>query len=112
MKHGEAATEIFDLNLNRGLCGCGCHVNVTKIMNTIIIVTIKDDNTWNMLIKSVLLDKLLDKSSHFMALANGSIHMSLLLQKQVIVFVRGKVISLQLDIDTNAIVAYVFDGAN
>jgi hypothetical protein len=45
-------------------------------------------------------------------LADGGIHMSLLLQEQVIALVKGKVVSLQLDIDTNAAVAYVLDGAS
>jgi hypothetical protein len=45
-------------------------------------------------------------------LANGGIHMNLFLQEQVIVFVRGKVVSLQLDIDTNATFAYIFGGAS
>jgi hypothetical protein len=47
-----------------------------------------------------------------MALVDGGIHMSLLLQEQAIAFVRRKVILLQLDIDTNAVVAYVLDGAS
>jgi hypothetical protein len=47
-----------------------------------------------------------------MVLVDGGIHMNLFLQEQVIVFVRRKVVSLQLDIDTNAIVAYIFGGAS
>jgi len=31
MKHGEAATEILDLNLNHGCCSRGCHVDVTTL---------------------------------------------------------------------------------
>jgi hypothetical protein len=62
MKHGEAATEILDLNLNRWHYDRGCHVNVNIIMNTVVVVTIRDDSIGNMLIRSVLLDKLLDKS--------------------------------------------------
>ncbi len=78
MRHGEVAIEILDLNLNCGRCGRECHVNVTSIMNTIVIVPIRDDSTGNRLIKNVLFDKLLDKSSHCVALADGGIHMSLL----------------------------------
>jgi hypothetical protein len=37
-------------------------VDVTNIMSTIVIVTIKDDSTKNRLIKNMLLDKLLDKT--------------------------------------------------
>ncbi len=62
MRHGEAATEILNLNLNRGHCGHGCHVDVTSIMSTVVVVTIGDDSTRNRLIRSVLLDELLDKS--------------------------------------------------
>jgi hypothetical protein len=62
MKHGKAATEILDLNLNRGRYGHGCHVDVTNIMNMVVVVTIRDDSTRNMLITNVLLDKFLDKS--------------------------------------------------
>ncbi len=81
-------------------------------MSTVVVVTIEDDSTGNRLIKSVLLHKLLDKSWHYTMLANGGIHMNLFLQEQVIVFVRGKVVSLQLDIDTNATFAYIFGGAS
>jgi hypothetical protein len=112
MKHGKVGIEILDLNLNCGRCDCGCHVNVTRIMNTIVIVTIEDDSIGNMLIRNMLLDELLDKSSHFITLVDGSIHMSLLLQEQAIVFVRGKAILLQLDIDTNVVVAYILGGAS
>jgi hypothetical protein len=38
--------------------------------------------------------------------------MSLLLHEQAIVFAREKVVSLQLDIDTNAAFTYVLGGAN
>ncbi len=62
MRHGKATTKILDLNLNRGHYSCGCHVDVTSIMSTIVIVTIEDDSTGNRLIKNVLLDELLDKS--------------------------------------------------
>jgi hypothetical protein len=62
MRYGGAATEIFDMNLNHGRYGRGCHVDVTTIMSTVIIITIGDDSTGNKLIKSVLLDELLDKS--------------------------------------------------
>jgi hypothetical protein len=62
MKHGEVATEILDLNLNRGHYGHGCHVDVTSIMSMVVVVPIGDDSTWNKLIRSVLLDKLLNKS--------------------------------------------------
>ncbi len=62
MRHNEAATEILDLNLNRGHYNRGYHVDVTNIMSTIVVLTIADDSTWNKLIKNVLLDKLLDKS--------------------------------------------------
>jgi hypothetical protein len=78
----------------------------------VVILTIEDDSTGNKLIKSVLLDELLDKSWHCMVLANGSIHMSLLLQEQSIMFVRGKVVLLQLDIDTNTTITYVLNNAN
>jgi hypothetical protein len=47
-----------------------------------------------------------------MALANGGIHMSLLLQEQAIMFVKGKVVSLELDIDTNTSVAYILGSVN
>jgi hypothetical protein len=112
MRHGEATTEILDLNLNRGHCGRGCHVDVTSIISTVVIITIEDDSIGNRLIMNVLLNEFLDKSWHCTTLDDGSIHMSLLLQEQVITFVRGKVISLQLDIDTNATVAYILGGAS
>jgi len=62
MRHGKATTEIFDLNLNCGQCGRGCHVDVTSIMSTVIVVTIGNDSMGNKLIRNVLLDELLDKS--------------------------------------------------
>ncbi len=62
MKHGEVATKILDLNLNHGRCDCGCHVDVTNIMSTVVVIAIGDDSMGNRLIKSVLLDELLDKS--------------------------------------------------
>ncbi|CAK9860492.1 unnamed protein product [Sphagnum jensenii] len=62
MKHGEASTEILNFNMNRGHYGRGCHVDVTNIMNTVVVVTIGDDSTWNRLIGNMLLDELLDKS--------------------------------------------------
>jgi hypothetical protein len=62
MRNGEAATKILDLNLNCGCYGHGCHVDVTSIMSMVIVVTIKDDSMGNRLIRSVLLNKLLDKS--------------------------------------------------
>ncbi len=62
MRHGEAPTKILDLNLNRGRWGRGCHVDVTSIMRTVVVVTIGDDITGNRLIKNVLLDELLNKS--------------------------------------------------
>jgi hypothetical protein len=64
MRHGETATEIFDLNLNRGCCDCGCHVDVTNIMNTVVVIIIGDDSMGNRLIRSVLLDEFLDKNWH------------------------------------------------
>jgi len=62
MKHGEATIKILDLNLNCGRYNPGCHVDVTSIMSMVIVIIIGDDNTRNKLIKSVLLDELLDKS--------------------------------------------------
>jgi hypothetical protein len=62
MKHGKAATKILSLNMNRGHYSRGCHVNVTSIMSTVVVVTIKDDSTKNKLIKNMLFNKLLDKS--------------------------------------------------
>jgi hypothetical protein len=38
MRHGEIATEILYLNLNHGRYSCGCHVDVTNIMNMVVVV--------------------------------------------------------------------------
>jgi hypothetical protein len=54
MKHGKATTKILNLNLNRGCYSRGSHVHVTSIISTVVIVTIKDDNTGNKLIRSVV----------------------------------------------------------
>jgi hypothetical protein len=64
MKHGEVATKILDLNLNlnRGHCGHGCHVDVVSIMSMVVVVRIGDDSTGNRLIRNVLLDELVNKS--------------------------------------------------
>jgi hypothetical protein len=64
MKHGKATIEILDLNLSRGSYGHGCHqhVDVTNIMNMVVVVTIGDDSMGKKLIRSVLLDELLNKS--------------------------------------------------
>jgi len=112
MKHGKPAIKILDMNMNRGRYGRGCHVDVTNIMNMVVVITIEDDSTRNRLIKNVLLDELLDKGWHHTVLVNGGIHMNLFLQEQAITFVKGKVVSLQLDIDMNAIIAYILSGAS
>jgi hypothetical protein len=62
MRHGETTTKILYLNLNRGRRSCGCHVDVTNIMNMVVVITIGDDNMGNRLIRNVLFDELINKS--------------------------------------------------
>ena len=65
MRHGEAAIQILNLNLNLSNNSQGHCVGFTTIVGSIVrklvVVMIRDDGSGNMLIKGVLFDKFFDE---------------------------------------------------
>ena len=97
MRHGEAAPEVFNLDLKEPDARA-IRVNVCVASET-LLNCIRNDDLWNMLIRYMALYELLHKLGHHSALGDSSVYMHLLLQKQMLTIIRGKVVASQLNVD-------------